>query len=64
MGTNNIEYTRQYYLRNKEKLTSRMYEKINCPNCGKLGTRCNIVRHQRSKKCLSKKNENEKDLKF
>ena len=62
MVTNNIEYTRQYYLKNKEKLTLRMYEKIRCSVCGKLGTRCNIVRHQRSKKCLSKKNES--DIKF
>ena len=28
MVTNNIEYTRQYYLKNKEKLTARMYENI------------------------------------
>ena len=51
MGTNKIEYTREYYTKNKEKITLRMQEKVQCSICNCTITRSHMIRHQKSNKC-------------
>jgi len=31
-----------------------MYEKLDCPCCNSIVSRCNFPKHQKTKKCLSK----------
>ena len=54
-----IEYRKQYYAKNQEKIKNRMYEKLQCPCCESIVSRCNFPKHQRTKTCVSKK-ENSK----
>ena len=45
------EYIEKY----KDKISERQKEKINCPICNKIVSRCNIAKHKKSKNCLSYK---------
>ena len=51
MPSNKIEYTRQYFLINKEKITTRMSEKIICDHCNSFVIRSHMNRHKKTKKC-------------
>ena len=42
----------EYYIKNKDKISERQKEKINCPICNKIVSRCNIAIHKKTKKCL------------
>ena len=53
MGTNKIEYSREYFMKNKERIKARMQEKVMCDICGCTITRSHMVRHQKSNKCKS-----------
>ena len=53
MPSNKIEYTRQYFLINKEKITTRMSEKIMCDHCNSFVIRSHMNRHQKTNKCLN-----------
>ena len=44
------EYKKKYYEDNAEK----MKEKVCCIICGAFSLKCNLPRHQKSKKCMSK----------
>tara|TARA_R110002012_G_scaffold214831_1_gene385933 strand:- start:373 stop:912 length:540 start_codon:yes stop_codon:yes gene_type:complete len=61
------EYEKEYNKKNEDKLRKqkkeykkknkdRINQKINCPICNCLISRNNMLRHQRSKKCMSCKN--------
>jgi predicted RNA-binding Zn-ribbon protein involved in translation (DUF1610 family) len=43
------EYNTKYYQANKERILKGMLEKVMCPECNKMITRCNLMKHQRSK---------------
>ena len=45
------EYHKNYYAENKQKITDRMLEKVECDVCKKHVTRCNLPKHQRTVKC-------------
>ena len=62
MGTNSIEYTRQYYKNNKERIHEIMGQKITCDHCGSTVRRSHMSRHHQTMKCKNYKNE--KDIKF
>ena len=51
MGTNKIEYTREYYTKNKEKIKAKMQEKVQCSICNCTITISHLQRHQRTNKC-------------
>ncbi len=57
MGTNNIEYTRQYYKEHKERIHEIMGQKIVCDHCGSLIVRSHMPRHHKTQKCKNYKNE-------
>ena len=42
------EYNTQYYQANKERILKVMLEKVMCPECNKMITRCNLMKHKRS----------------
>jgi len=46
------EKSKEYYENNKDKI----FQKIECPICNSLITKCNLKRHQKSKKCMSVSN--------
>ena len=48
METEIINYNKQYYAQNKERILKSIGEKIVC-SCGKLETRGHIARHQKTK---------------
>ena len=49
------ESKRKYRDNNKEKISERQTEKIKCPICNKIVSRCNIAIHKKTNKCLSNK---------
>ena len=51
MGTNKIEYSREYYTKNKERIKAKMQEKVECSICGCIITSSHMIRHQKSNKC-------------
>ena len=51
MGTNNIEYSRQYYEKNKERIKQIMAQKIMCGHCGSVLVRSLMSRHHQTEKC-------------
>ena len=53
MPSNRIEYMRKYFADNKDKILSRMSEKIMCDNCNCLVVRSHMNRHQKTKRCIS-----------
>jgi len=57
-----------YYEENKKTINQKLKQKINCPICKCSITKCNLKRHQKSKKCLKVKNsnisQNEIDFKY
>ena len=55
MVTNNIEYTRQYYEKNKERIKQLMGQKIICTHCGIEIVKSHLNRHLKSKKCQNYK---------
>ena len=59
MGSNNSDYSRQYFINNRERITKRMYEHINCPLCGCSIVRSHMNRHQKTVNC-SKLKEHKK----
>ena len=46
---------KKYRENNKDKISERQTEKIKCPICNKIVSRCNIAKHKKSKNCLSYK---------
>jgi predicted RNA-binding Zn-ribbon protein involved in translation (DUF1610 family) len=44
------EYNTKYYEANKKRILKSMLEKVLCPDCNKMITRCNMNKHQRSQK--------------
>ena len=50
MPTNKPEYMRAYYLKNKQKINSRLLKKIPCKYCNKSISSCNFKKHERSAK--------------
>lgn len=50
------EYQKKYKEQNKTELYKKASEKINCPICNCLVRKSNILRHQKTKKCISCKN--------
>jgi len=46
-------YNDKYYKKNKKKITERNLKKIPCERCGCYITRVNLIRHQRTQKCLN-----------
>ena len=51
MGTNSIEYTRQYYEKNKERIQKQMSEHITCSHCYSIINKSHINRHMKTLKC-------------
>ena len=51
MGTNTIEYSRQYYAKNKERIQQIMARKVVCGHCGSVINRSHLARHQKTEKC-------------
>lgn len=49
----NKEKIREYREANKEKISARNREKVTCEYCGAIVTRCNLLRHQKAKKCMA-----------
>jgi len=47
---------REYWHKNKKEICAKKREKVECEFCGCMSSKCNIVRHQRSKKCLAHQN--------
>jgi len=47
------ENKKQYYQANREKINKYNLEKIQCERCGAFSTRCNLTRHQKTKKCIN-----------
>jgi hypothetical protein len=52
----NQEYGKKYYAEHADKIKARMNEKVDCPNCAKDITRCNLQKHMRTAKCKATKN--------
>ena len=50
---NQKEYNKNYYAKHGDKIKERMYEKIECEHCQHQVSRCNMPKHQRTKKCIS-----------
>ena len=50
MGTNSLEYSRQYFASHREKIMKRMSEKNMCPLCGSEIMRSNLNRHKKKRK--------------
>ena len=50
---NNKEYTKEYYENNKNQLLEKMKEKVECPICNSIVNKNNLLRHQKSKKCIN-----------
>ena len=46
-------YNKKYYYENKDKISERKTEKIKCPICNSVVSRCNIAIHKKSIKCRS-----------
>src|SRR5210317_597352 len=44
--------SKKYHEKNKEELNSKAREKVKCEFCGSMCSKRNIVRHQKSQKCL------------
>jgi 5-methylcytosine-specific restriction endonuclease McrA len=54
------EYQKKYYEQNKDKI---FLNPVKCSFCGKVITKANLHAHTKSKKCISKKNtENKNNL--
>ena len=51
MGTNSVEYSRNYYKLNREKLFAYANEKITCELCGSLVVRNHLSRHKKGYRC-------------
>lgn len=51
MAFNNIEYQKQYYIKNKDKLKDKLLTKIKCNLCNCYVCYTILRRHQRSRKC-------------
>jgi hypothetical protein len=47
------EQRKQYRKNNREKINEKINEKIKCEICNSMVCRGNLLRHQRTKKCLS-----------
>jgi hypothetical protein len=48
------QYNKDYYANNKTKIIQQMTAKIECPDCCKLITKCNLNKHKQSKLCKKK----------
>jgi len=48
------EYKKEWYIQNKEQILEKAKEKIPCDICGSIVRKSDIVRHRRTKFCLSK----------
>ena len=51
MGTNSLEYSRQYYAKNKERIQQIMARKVVCGHCGSVINRSHLARHHQTEKC-------------
>ena len=51
-----IEYKKEYYKTNREIILEQNKKKVICEICGFEGSKCNLNRHQKSKKCLEHNN--------
>ena len=49
------EYYKNYYAKNKDKLTERLYARVECEHCKRTVNSQNMKKHQRSTLCKSKK---------
>ena len=45
------EYSKKYRENNKDKISERQTEKIKCPICNKIVSRCNIAIHKKTMNC-------------
>ena len=52
------EYRQMYRIKNKEAISQRKKEKIECPLCGSFVRKSDIRKHQRTKKCLKAQSNN------
>jgi hypothetical protein len=48
-----LKQLKDYNKANSEKIKQRRNEKIVCENCCSIVSRCNLMRHQRTSKCLN-----------
>jgi ribosomal protein S7 len=48
------DYQKKYYENYKDKIISRLVEKIQCEHCKRLISRCNMQKHCRTIKCKTK----------
>lgn len=51
-------YQQEYYTKNKSKLLTDMTTKNTCKHCNSIVSKCNMSAHQKSKKCVTIKNNN------
>lgn len=52
-GRTQAEWQSEYRKKNKERLNKWQSQKIKCNKCGKMSSRCNLARHQRSAYCIN-----------
>lgn len=45
------EYNKQYYTKNKEKILSRLSQKLECPQCKRIISLSNFAKHKTSSIC-------------
>ncbi len=46
-------YKKEHYKKNKERIVKQRGEKVECDNCGRTCRRSDMVRHKRTKVCMS-----------
>lgn len=51
------QYSNKYYLQNKDKITEKLAEKVNCDICGCNVRKDYLVKHKRTQKCINFKPE-------
>lgn len=51
------QYKKEYYKANKEKQAKKLYAKETCPCCGKKVNHQHITDHQKTARCIKKRDE-------
>jgi len=51
MPVTKAESNRRYYDKNKEKIIQNAKEKIECPTCKSIISKCRLADHKKTKKC-------------
>ena len=50
-----LQYKKEYRQKNKKEINKKQLEKVECTICNSLITKCNLGRHQKTKKCMNAK---------